>query len=66
MNLEIQFRGRQSTATESFRNAAEYQAAVTILLSQHVERGHVIEQEHGRVAVRDRHGERVADYWFVD
>lgn len=66
MSLDIEFRGRQSAATESFKNAAEYQAAVNLLLSQHAEHGHVIEQDHGRVAVRDRHGERVADYWFVD
>lgn len=66
MSLDIEFRGRQSAATESFKNAIEYQAAIALLLAQHAEHGHVIESDHGRIAVRDRHGERVADYWFVD
>lgn len=65
MSLDIEYRGRHSAATESFQSAADYQAAVTALLQQHAEHGHVIENVHGRIEVRDRQGERVADYWFV-
>ena len=67
MNWSIEYRGAQgAAASEACQSAAQYQAAVAQLLRQHVERGHVLEDEHGQVVVRDRHGECVATYWFVD
>ena len=51
--------------SERFGDASQYQAAVRALLSEHAERGHVIESVHGQVEVRDREGVRIATYWFV-
>jgi len=67
MNWSIEYRGAQgAAASEACQSAEQYQAAVALLLRQHVARGHVLEDEHGQVVVRDRNGVRVATYWFVE
>jgi len=67
MSWSIEYRGAEgAAASEACRTAAQYQAAVAQLLRQHVARGHVLEEEHGQVVVRDRDGVRVATYWFVE
>ena len=67
MSWSIEYRGAEgAAASEACRNAAQYQAAVAQLLRQHVARGHVLEDDHGQVVVRDRDGARVATYWFVE
>ena len=52
--------------SEPFVNVTHYRAAVRALLAEHAQRGHVIEDVHGRIEVRDRTGVRIATYWFVD
>ena len=67
MSQSIEYRRANGLAgSECFGDARQYQAAVRALLSEHAERGHVIESVHGQVEVRDREGVRIATYWFVD
>ena len=51
--------------SERFENRSAYVQAVRQLWARHVECGHVIESDHGRVQVRDPHGAWVATYWLV-
>ncbi|MFO1207242.1 MAG: hypothetical protein U1E63_16220 [Burkholderiales bacterium] len=67
MSWSIEYRGAEcAAASEACQSAKQYQAAVAQHLRQHVARGHVLEDEHGQVVVRDRDGARVATYWFVE
>ena len=67
MSYAIEYRSPHGRpASESCASAAQYQAAIQLLLAQHVEHGHVIEAVHGQIEVRDKAGEKKATYWFVE
>ena len=53
------------SGSERFDEPGAYVEAVRRLWVHHVEQGHVIESDHGRIRVRDREGMRIATYWFV-
>lgn len=59
-------RGSGGGASIACDSAAQYRAAIQLLLAQHLEHGHVLEDEHGQIQVRERSGVRVATYWFVE
>lgn len=67
MSYAIDYRRASgSPGREVCASAAQYQAAIQLLLAQHAEKGHVIASVHGHIEVRDRDGETVAEYWFVE
>ena len=53
------------SGSERFEEPGAYVEAVRRLWVHHVEHGHVIESDHGRVQVRDHEGVPVATYWFL-